>query len=37
MIEWGEKFESYFDKPYYELKIEMIEENSRLYRINLIQ
>ena len=39
MIEWGDKFESYFDKPYYELEIEMIEneENSRLYRINLIQ
>ena len=39
MIEWGDKFESYFDKSYYELEIEMIEneENSRLYRINLIQ
>lgn len=36
MIEWGDKFESYFDKPYYELEIEMIEENCRLYRINLI-
>lgn len=36
MIEWGDKFESYFDKPYYELEIEMIEDNSRLYRINLI-
>ena len=36
MIEWGDKFESYFDKPYYELKIEMIEESSRLYRIDLI-
>ena len=39
MIEWGDKFESYFDKPYYELEIEMLEneEKSRLYRINLIQ
>lgn len=36
MIEWGDKFENYFDKPYYELEIEMIEENCRLYRINLI-
>lgn len=36
MIEWGDKFESYFDKPYYELEIEMIEESCRLYRINLI-
>lgn len=36
MIEWGDKFENYFDKPYYELEIEMIEDNSRLYRINLI-
>lgn len=36
MIEWGDKFENYFDKPYYELEIEMIEEDSRLYRINLI-
>ena len=36
MIEWGAKFESYFDKPYYEIEIEMTEEDSRLYRINLI-
>ena len=36
MIEWGDKFESYFDKPYYEIEIEMTEEDSRLYRINLI-
>lgn len=38
MIEWGDKFENYFDKPYYELEIEMLEaeENCRLYRINLI-
>lgn len=36
MIEWGDKFEDYFDKPYYQLEIEMIEENVRLYRINLI-
>ena len=36
MIEWGDKFENYFDKPYYELEIEMTEEDSRLYRINLI-
>ena len=26
MIEWGDKFENYFDKPYYELEIEMTEE-----------
>ena len=37
MIEWGEKFIEYFDKPYYLFEIEMINNDSRLYRISLIK
>jgi len=39
MIEWGDKFESYFDKPYYLFEIEMPDtpESGRLYRISLIE
>ena len=37
MIEWGEKFIEYFDKPYYLFEIEMIDEDSRLYRISLVK
>lgn len=37
MIEWGEKFIEYFDKPYYLFEIEMVNNDSRLYRISLIK
>lgn len=36
IVEWGNKFENYFDKPYYLFEIEMEEEESRLYNISLI-
>ena len=36
IIEWGDKFIDYFESPYYLFEIEMLDENSRLYRISLI-
>lgn len=36
MIEWGDKFQDYFEAPYYLFEIYMQEENSRSYRISLI-
>ena len=36
IIEWGDKFIDYFESPYYLFEIEMLDENSRSYRISLI-
>ncbi len=36
-IEWGSKFIHYFSKPYYIFEIEMNSDDSRSYRISLVQ
>lgn len=37
MIEWGDKFIEVFDFPHYIIEIEMINENVRLYRLNIVR